>query len=123
MTVRTLQEAQEAIQATLSFIKTFTEMIGSPKAPPTENESQTKAPEAVLAESSRGSPSLMQQRVITILRDSGKPMSLKDLEKGYIAHGFPEPPSKNVYTTITACVINMKRRGMVAKNDDGYVLP
>ncbi len=132
MTISNLSEAQQAADALAGFWAKFSAMIGPPVAGVSPHSPSNSGPAKLepaftsyqkKASTSPEPPELseMQTRVLAILNASGKPLSLKQIEKGYVDMGFPGPPSGNIYTTVSSCAFNMRKRGYVVKTADGYV--
>ena len=135
MKIKNIAEAQEAAAAIADFMNRFNQTLGvlgslagnvndQQKEQIVINDSINPASADVKKQSTSiasqvGTPLTINERLFTILRESGKPMTPKEITNRYIELGWP-PPSNGgkVYGVLLASAYYQSKKGKL-KNDGG----
>ena len=128
MRITNLSEAQEAVAEIADFLNRFNQTLGAlgnltgqvnaPQIAVTSGGSQGHSIPAVAVTPTSGIPETMADRVLSILRESGRPMKPKEMTQRYTHLNWPPPPNGKLYATLLSCAFYMAKKGKL-KNDGG----
>lgn len=97
--IKTMAEAKQRAAELAEFLDRFSRTLGDLTGT-ISGYSRLNAP----SENSRGAPAKMQDRIITILSDAGKPLSPKEIFQIYQSRGWPGPDGKNPFRSLSSCI-------------------
>lgn len=128
MRIQNISEAQEAVAAIADFLNRFNQTLGAlgnltgqvnaPQIPVKSSGSQSHSTPAVAGPLSVGIPETMADRLLAILRESGRPLKPKEMSEQYKQLNWPAPPNGKLYATLLSAAFYMAKKGKL-KNDGG----